>query len=90
MLTQAPVRTCTLYTISNTNSAYKQGLMREGDSSAKGENTAGLLFWKKKCFKIGLERVQRGFLSERKGKVIPCRGFKDKRKREQKYKQSGD
>ena len=71
MLTQAPARTCTLYTISNTNSAYKQGLMREGDSSAKGENTAGLLFWKKKCFEVGFEGAQKRFLLERKGKVIP-------------------
>ena len=34
---------------------------------------AGLQFWKKKCFWIRFERVQRGFLSEKKGKVIPCR-----------------
>ena len=29
------------------------------------------------CFKVGFERVQRGFLSERKGKVNPCRGAED-------------
>ena len=31
------------------------------------------LFWKNKCFQVGFEGVQRGFLSERKGKDIPCR-----------------
>ena len=36
-------------------------------------NMAGLLFQKKKCFKVGFERVQNGFLSERKGKAISCR-----------------
>ena len=32
---------------------------------------AGLLFWKKKCLVVRFDGVQRGFLSERKGKVIP-------------------
>ena len=36
---------------------------------------AGLLFWKKKYIKLGFERVQIGFLSERK--VISCRGAED-------------
>ena len=35
----------------------------------RGENTAGLLFRKKKCIKAGFQRVQRGLLL---GKVIPC------------------
>ena len=38
---------------------------------------AGLLFWKKKCFKVGFERIQRRFLSERTGKVIQCRGTEE-------------
>ena len=35
------------------------------------------MFWKKKRSKVGFERVQRGFLSDRKGKVIPCREAED-------------
>ena len=38
------------------------------------ENMTGLLFSKKKCLGIWSEGVQRGFLSERKGKIIPYRG----------------
>ena len=37
---------------------------------------AGLLFWKKKRFVVGFERVQRGFLSEQE-KAVPCRGADD-------------
>ena len=40
---------------------------------------AGLLLWKKKCLGVRSEGVQRGFLSERKGKVIPCRGAEDRK-----------
>ena len=48
--------------------------MEEKQQCERG-NMKGLLFWeKKKCFKVGLERVQRGFLLEGKEKVIPCRG----------------
>ena len=36
---------------------------------------AGLLFWKKKCLEVRFDGVQRGFLSERKGKVIPSTGI---------------
>ena len=42
------------------------------------ENMAGLLFGEKKCLEVWLEGVQRGFLSERRGNVIPCRGAKEK------------
>ena len=35
------------------------------------------LFWKKTGFYAGFEGVQREFLSERKGKGIPCRGPED-------------
>ena len=41
------------------------------DSSMRVENLAGLLFWKKKCPEVRFVEVQRGFLSERKGQVIP-------------------
>jgi len=34
------------------------------------ENMAKLWFWENKCFEVWLECAQRGFLSERKGKVI--------------------
>ena len=36
----------------------------------------------KSRFKIGFEGVQRGILSEREGKVIPCRGLKTEKARE--------
>ena len=49
----------------------------EGDSNSRGKNMAGLLFWIKECFEVGFEGVQRGFLSDRKGKVIPYRGAED-------------
>ena len=35
------------------------------------------MFWSKTCVEVEFERVPRGFLSERKGKVIPCRGAED-------------
>ena len=40
---------------------------------------AVLLFWKKKRLEVWFEGVQRGFLSERKRKVSPCRGAEDRR-----------
>ena len=43
------------------------------------ESVVGLLFFKKKCFKVGFEGVQRGFLSERKWKVIPPRRAEDRK-----------
>ena len=59
----------------------KKELTVAGDSSAGREKTwgGGLLFWKKKCFQVGFEGVQRGFLSDRKGKDIPCRGAVDRK-----------
>ena len=45
----------------------------------RGGNRAGLLFWEKKCFEVGFERVQREVLSDRKGKVIPCGGTEDRK-----------
>ena len=41
---------------------------------------AGLLLWTKKCFEFEFVGVQRAFLSERKGKVMPCTGSEDKKK----------
>ena len=37
----------------------------------------GLRFWKKKRFVVEFEGVQRQFLSERKGEVIPWIGAED-------------
>ena len=34
-------------------------------------------FLKKNCFELGFEQVQREFLSEREGQVIPCRRAAD-------------
>ena len=31
------------------------------------------MFWKKEWFKVGFQRVERGFLSEKKGKAIPLK-----------------
>ena len=56
-LPQARARPSSLYTIFNINLAYKQGLTTEGDSSARGENIAGLLFWEKKCFEVGSKTI---------------------------------
>ena len=39
---------------------------------------AGLLLWKQKCLRVRLECVQRGFLSERKGKSFHLQGPKSK------------
>ena len=66
--TDTTARTSTPYTISDTDLSYRQELATKGDSSVKRENIAGLLFWKNKGFNVGFEGVQRGFLSERKGK----------------------
>ena len=66
--TDTTARTSTLYTISDTDLSYRQELATKGDSSVKRENIAGLLFWKNKGFNVGFEGVQRGVLSERKGK----------------------
>ena len=51
--------------------------MSKKKQQCERESVVGLLFLKKKCFKVGFEGVQRGFLSERKGMVIPCGGAKD-------------
>ena len=51
----------------------------KGGSSIRGEDIAGLLFWKKTFFAVGFKEVQRGLLSERKGKAIPCKGTKDRK-----------
>ena len=40
---------------------------------------ASLELWKKKCLEVRFEEVYGKFLSERKGKVIPCRGSEDRK-----------
>ena len=40
---------------------------------------AGLLFREEKCLEVRPETIQRGFLSERKGKVVPCREAEDRK-----------
>ena len=40
---------------------------------------AGLLCQEKGCLELRFEGAQRGFLSERKGKVYPCRGAEDRK-----------
>ena len=53
----------------------KRGLNYGGKTAVwEGKHAGSLVLGKKKCFKVGLERVQRGFLLEGKEKVIPCRG----------------
>ena len=42
------------------------------NSCAKGENMAGLSFWKKRGFEVQSEEIQRGRLSEGLGKIISC------------------
>ena len=69
--TQAPAHTSIVYDPKTICTGQKT---MEENSSTGVENMAGLLFRKKKCFKVGFEWVLRGFLSERKGMVIPCRG----------------
>ena len=39
----------------------------------------GLLFWKNKSLGVKFEEVQRRFLSDRRVKVIPRRGTKDRK-----------
>ena len=54
------------------------GNLRQGKITEWNRNMAGLLFWKKKCLEVKFEGVQRGFLSGRKGKVIPNREAEDR------------
>ena len=37
------------------------------------------IFWVKERLEVSFEGVQRGFLSDRKGKVIPCRGTENRK-----------
>ena len=57
----------------------KRGLHDRGKTAVwKGKHDGSILL-KKICFKVPLERVPRGFLLEKKGQVIPCRGAGDRR-----------
>ena len=42
-------------------------------TAARNRKHGGPYFGERKCFDVTLERVQKGFLSERKGKVILCK-----------------
>ena len=68
-----PAHTSILTIQSRKHLGYLEWIKTQGT-----QNMAGLQFWKKKCFYIIFEWVQRGFLSERKGKVIPCRWTKNR------------
>ena len=67
-----------LYTVTTlTKADYQKGLTAEGDSSAGG-GKHGRMYYYEKIVSFGwIEGVQRGFLLEKKGKDIPCRGAED-------------
>ena len=63
--TEAPAHTSILTIQSSKRPGDLEWMKTQGT-----DNMAGLQFWEKKCSEIRFEWVQRGFLSERKGKVI--------------------
>ena len=64
-----PTRTCThKYTISNTNAAWKEELTTKRDGSSRGENIAGLLFWKKNAFRLDLKKTRECFFQRARGR----------------------
>ena len=63
-----------MLTIHNLIYSQIKQITNSGRRQHGAENAVGLLFWKKKW----LEGIQRGFLSERIGKVILCRGAEDR------------
>ena len=65
--TQAPANTGILTVQSSNRPENVDWIKTQGT-----ENMAGPQFWEKKGFQVRFEGVQRVFLSERKGKVIPC------------------
>ena len=68
VLPQTSTSTCTLYKTSSANLAYKEGLTTEGDSSVKGENIAGLLFWEKEFFRSDLKESREGIFQRGRGR----------------------
>ena len=48
-------------------------------AARNGKNGRSLSFGVKEWLEVSLEGVQREFLSERKGKVIPCRGTENRK-----------
>ena len=73
---QAPTHTSTHTLAQFTTTHNKQGVGSEEDSSLRSGKHGSSIFWGKKCLTVTNERVQSGFLSERKGKVISCREAK--------------
>ena len=57
---------------------YNTNLNNLMDKGTRGENMASLLLWRKKCFEVEFEEIQREFLLERKGKVSPSKGVDDR------------
>ena len=79
--TQAPART-SIYTIHNLlliSEDNKQRLTAEEHSSAKRKTRQVYCSGKRKYLEDNSEWVQRLFLSERKGKVLPYRGAEDRK-----------
>ena len=69
-----------MYTTHNLQTGNEHGLLAEEDSSMRQENMPGLPFSKKEMswkVEVRSEGVHRGFLSERKGVAIPCRGAEE-------------
>ena len=61
----------------------KKRVKRWMTTAAKdGKNRVDLLFRERKCFEVGSEGVQTGFVSEWRGRVIPCCGPKTEKARE--------
>ena len=50
-----------------------------GKTAAPSGKHGRSILEKKKCPEVRYEGVQRGFLSERKGKANPCRGAEDRK-----------
>ena len=75
--TQAPVHTIILTTHNFIYSQFRHITNTERQQRGT-ENMAGLELWKKKCLEVRFEAYGK-FLSERKGKVIPCRGSEDRK-----------
>ena len=53
--------------------------MRWIKTAARNRKYGGPYFGERKCFNVTLERVQKGFLSERKGKVILCKWIENRK-----------
>ena len=63
-----------IHNIHALNAIYDTNLNNLMDRGTRGEN----LLWRKKCFEVEFEEIQREFLLERKGKVSPSKGVDDR------------